>query len=81
MTRNNVHTYDYPGADLSTDIATSLVSFAASVPSRIFQVLTTWQKRYEERLNLESMSDHLIRDMGMTRGDVRRELSKPFWDV
>ncbi len=81
MQKNTVHTFDYPGAEASTDIATSLVSFIASVPERGFKALMVWQKRYEDRLHLESLSDHIISDMGMTRGDIRRESTKAPWEA
>ncbi len=34
-----------------------------------------------ERHTLAQMDDHLLRDIGMTRDDARREYRKPFWDV
>lgn len=39
----------------------------------------TWQERARARHRLERLDDHALADMGLTRGDVERETSKPFW--
>ena len=81
MSNNNTHTYDYPSVEVATDLVVSLSKGFAKLPGRAFRVLTMWQKRHGDRLHLDSMSDRLIKDMGMNRGDVRYEVSKPFWDA
>lgn len=35
--------------------------------------------RTHQRRSLAKLDDHLLRDIGLTRDDVRRELEKPFW--
>lgn len=42
-------------------------------------VLRTWQQRMIQRIDLADLDDHLIADIGLTRGQVAREASKPFW--
>jgi uncharacterized protein YjiS (DUF1127 family) len=42
-------------------------------------LLLTWQQRARDRRQLESLSDHMLRDIGLTRADVFAEASKPFW--
>ena len=81
MKNNNTHTYDYPGVEVATDIVVAAVNTIARLPETAFRVLTVWQKRHEERLHLNAMDDYLIKDMGLTRGDVRHEVNKPFWDA
>jgi uncharacterized protein YjiS (DUF1127 family) len=81
MNTNTVHTYGYPGAETAADIAIALVGSVANIPARVFQVLTVWQKRYEQRLHLDTMSDHLIKDMGLSRSDVNHEVVKQFWEA
>ena len=39
----------------------------------------TWQSLARNRSHLETLDDHLLRDVGLTRNDIRRELEKPFW--
>lgn len=81
MNRSTAHFFGYSGVNSATDITKSLGSVIASLPEQAFRHLTVWQKRYEGRLHLESLNDHLIKDMGLSRGDVRHEVSKPFWEV
>lgn len=46
---------------------------------RVLDQLLLWQARAAERHQLAEMSDHLLKDMGLTRADVSRECAKPFW--
>jgi uncharacterized protein YjiS (DUF1127 family) len=41
--------------------------------------LITWQQRRSDRLRLQSMDDHMLRDIGLSRADVEAEVAKPFW--
>jgi uncharacterized protein YjiS (DUF1127 family) len=38
-----------------------------------------WFMRVESRHAAAMLSDHMLRDIGLTRADVERELMKPFW--
>ena len=38
-----------------------------------------WQQRSRERVELRRLDDRMLRDIGVTRGDVWREINKPFW--
>ena len=38
-----------------------------------------WHERARERRQLQSMSDHMLRDLGLGRADVDAETAKPFW--
>jgi uncharacterized protein YjiS (DUF1127 family) len=38
-----------------------------------------WYDRHLQRLDLAEVDDHLLRDLGLTRQDVRRECAKSFW--
>jgi uncharacterized protein YjiS (DUF1127 family) len=42
-------------------------------------LLLTWQQRARDRRQLQSLSDHMLRDIGLSRADVWFEASKPFW--
>jgi uncharacterized protein YjiS (DUF1127 family) len=46
---------------------------------RIAELGLTWFERARERRQLCELSDHMLRDIGLTRGDVWAESSKPFW--
>ena len=51
----------------------------ASAVRRAADLLLTWQQRARDRRQLESLSDHMLRDIGLSRADVLAEASKPFW--
>ena len=51
--------------------------FWTSLVVRIEKLIATWQ----ERRVLLSASDHMLRDLGLSRADAYREGSRPFWDV
>ena len=38
-----------------------------------------WQERAQQRRQLETLSDHMLRDIGLTRADVLAEATKRFW--
>jgi uncharacterized protein YjiS (DUF1127 family) len=42
-------------------------------------LLLLWHQRARDRRQLESLSDHMLRDIGLSRADVFAEASKPFW--
>ncbi len=42
-------------------------------------LLRRWMERRRQRRALDSLDDALLRDVGLTREDVRCETEKPFW--
>ncbi len=50
-----------------------------AVAVRAVGVLFEWQERARQRYHLETLDDHLLSDIGLSRADVSREVSKPFW--
>ena len=43
------------------------------------QIFGLWLRRARTRRQLDSLSDHELRDLGLDRGDATREAGKPFW--
>jgi uncharacterized protein YjiS (DUF1127 family) len=43
-------------------------------------LLLTWQERAQQRRHLESLSDHMLRDIGLSRADILAEATKRFWE-
>jgi uncharacterized protein YjiS (DUF1127 family) len=41
--------------------------------------LRQWAQRRRERAELARLDDRMLRDSGVTRADVWREINKPFW--
>jgi uncharacterized protein YjiS (DUF1127 family) len=48
---------------------------------RAAERVLAWRERARQRRHLANLNDHMLRDIGHTRGDVRAESSKPFWRV
>ncbi len=47
---------------------------------RVCDLLLGWQERAQQRRHLESLSDHMLRDIGLSRADVLAETTKRFWE-
>jgi uncharacterized protein YjiS (DUF1127 family) len=46
---------------------------------RSVDLMYDWRARAVEREVLRSLDDRILRDVGISRADVERELNKPFW--
>ena len=57
----------------------ALAAQAAGVAHVLGQTLRLWRTRYKQRHAFPVLDDRDLRDMRLTRWDVDRELSKPFW--
>ena len=51
----------------------------ASRVGRAVDLVLTWHERARQRRQLECLSDHMLRDIGLTRADVLAEATKRFW--
>jgi len=49
------------------------------VLSLVRKMLQQWGRRRRERAELARLDDRMLRDIGITRGDVWQEINKPFW--
>jgi uncharacterized protein YjiS (DUF1127 family) len=38
-----------------------------------------WRQRTIDRQALQKLDEHMLHDIGLSRGDVELEASKPFW--
>ncbi|MBI3446294.1 MAG: DUF1127 domain-containing protein [Magnetospirillum sp.] len=45
----------------------------------IFRQPSTWVQRWKQRTELAGLDDRTLRDMGVNRYDIAREVAKPFW--
>jgi uncharacterized protein YjiS (DUF1127 family) len=59
--------------------ASTGVAILLSALRRMAQMVWAWIMRVESRRALSMLSDHALRDIGLTRADIERELLKPFW--
>lgn len=44
-----------------------------------FATVFEWQERARQRRQLLELDDRMLKDIGVTRADVDREIAKPFW--
>jgi uncharacterized protein YjiS (DUF1127 family) len=44
-----------------------------------YEQVMSWLERVRQRRQLAQLSDHMLKDIGLSRADVEVELSKPFW--
>lgn len=58
-----------------TAMLAAMWKFFARIPS----ILYLWHERARQRRHLMELDDHLLKDIGLTRGDVYRESHRPFW--
>lgn len=67
--------------------ANSDCSWAGATPVRrrrsgwhlAIAMLREWRRRSRSRAALAALDDRMLRDIGVTRCDARREIDKPFW--
>ncbi len=65
----------------ASEAASSAVQQARGFLTRAVYTLEAWHERARGRRRLMELDDRLLKDIGLTRADVARETSKPFWDV
>ncbi|AWJ87158.1 DUF1127 domain-containing protein (plasmid) [Azospirillum sp. TSH58] len=46
---------------------------------RVFGEVLGMIERHRQRRSLAALDDHLLRDVGLSRTDARREADKAFW--
>ncbi len=51
----------------------------AGLASRLLAMLRLWVRRQRGRRELRELDDHLLRDIGISRGVADFEGGKPFW--
>ena len=45
----------------------------------VIEQVMVWHERARQRRQLQSLSDHMLHDLGLGRADVEAETAKPFW--
>lgn len=49
--------------------------------TRLLDRAASWLEVRRQRRHLLSMSDAMLRDIGLSRADAEREADRPFWDL
>lgn len=63
----------------NTGTPRSILAGAGDRLVTLFDRMATWSERRRQRLALESLPDHLLADIGVSRADASQETEKPFW--
>jgi uncharacterized protein YjiS (DUF1127 family) len=71
------HAFPFPAA--APRAAASSARQVASLFQSVLDAILMWQDRERQRRALAGMSDHMLRDIGVSRADAVRESVKPFW--
>jgi len=53
-----------------------------SLPDVVYEaagLLARWRRRVADRRSLARLDDFMLRDIGLSRGDIEMEIGKPFW--
>jgi uncharacterized protein YjiS (DUF1127 family) len=53
----------------------------ARAPSGVAAPLAGWWRAWRDRRELAHLDDHMLRDLGLTRGDLDAALGQPFWQA
>lgn len=48
---------------------------------QIAEMLLAWFERARQRRQLGQLSDHMLRDIGLSRADAENEVGKRFWQM
>ncbi|HYD29885.1 MAG TPA: DUF1127 domain-containing protein [Azospirillaceae bacterium] len=60
-------------------VAGQVVASAKALMTVAGNLLMTWQERHSQRRHLSTLSDRLLKDIGLSRADIEHEIEKPFW--
>lgn len=74
--------YHPPALPVKTDAwsaARGVLDRIAGVATGAMSCVYIWQQRAAARRHLASLSDHMLKDIGVGRAEVDRESRKPFW--
>ncbi len=72
----------------SARIGTSHATLAGAMMARstpwpsaavLAEAVLAWFERVRQRRQLGELSEHMLKDIGLSRADVDSEIAKPFW--
>ncbi len=64
--------------NFSQNLSTCIQS-DVSLVQRIVKRLQIWAGRSQQRKALARLDDHMLADIGVSRGQALQEMNKPFW--
>ncbi len=63
----------------ATPAPVGVVRAAARAMWASIEKIMEWEERRRQRIALQALDDHLLRDIGVSRVEADSEGSKPFW--
>jgi uncharacterized protein YjiS (DUF1127 family) len=75
----NTHVVTSGTLSSSRPVARSAERVAGDRLVQAYERVLSWLERVHQRRHLAQLSDHMLKDIGLTRADVEAEMSKPFW--
>lgn len=78
MSNARCDSFETPVAAVRGGQAGHAGSFLRALGAAVDQ-LYLWQERAAQRAHLVALDDHLLKDLGLSRGEAVREAAKPFW--
>lgn len=67
------------GRGLLAEWAAWTVHHALLAMTAVLGLMLTWYMRRQQRFDLAALDERGLRDVGLSRADVAREVDKPFW--
>lgn len=65
------------------NISEHKISFTINIKEKyanLRSVLNDWRRRHKTRIQLASMDDRMLRDIGVSRYEANQEAQKRFWE-
>ncbi len=79
MSHKSPNAYAAYRPDVATDRRTEKKA-PVRLFDRLLDTLECWHQRNRQRTALGELDDRLLKDIGLTRADVAREVRKSFWE-
>jgi uncharacterized protein YjiS (DUF1127 family) len=67
------------GTSQATLAGRLLAPSAQTSAALLAEALLTWLERARQRRQLGGLTEHMLKDIGLSRSDVESEIAKPFW--
>lgn len=72
-------TISFLGKGLVADWAAWTLHHAFAAATAAPRLVLSWYVRHQQRHDLAALDDRALKDLGLSRADVAREVDKPFW--
>ncbi len=72
---NHAKSYSFQQPNTDTSILSPVLAYIKTAMRR----LAKWRKNARARRELEEISTHILKDIGVSESRRDREISKPFW--